>query len=64
MFSYEDKIKAVELYLKFESWTVTIRILGYPSVGALRQWVNEYSNNGDLKKVNTRKRKYSEEQIQ
>ena len=64
MFSYEDKIKAVELYLKCKSWTVTIRILGYPSVGALRQWVNEYSNNGDLKKVHTRKRKYSEEQIQ
>ena len=37
MFSYEDKIKAVELYLKCKSWTVTIRILGYPSVGALRQ---------------------------
>ena len=40
MFSYEDRIKAVKLYLKCESWAVTIRILGYPSVGALRRWNN------------------------
>lgn len=39
MFTYEEKIKAVELYLKSESWTFTIRTLGYPSIGALRQWV-------------------------
>lgn len=37
MFTYEEKIKAVELYLKSESWTFTIRTLGYPSIGALRQ---------------------------
>lgn len=64
MFSYEDRIKAVKLYLKCESWAVTIRILGYPSVGALRQWVKEYSMNGDLRKTRTRKPKYSEDQIQ
>ena len=33
MFTYEEKIKAVELYLKSESWTFTIRTLGYPSLG-------------------------------
>ena len=29
MFSYEQRIKAIELYSKCESWTTTIRILGY-----------------------------------
>lgn len=64
MFTYEEKIKAVELYLKSESWTFTIRTLGYPSIGALRQWVKEYLSFGDIKKIHKRKPKYCEEQIQ
>lgn len=64
MYSYEDKMKAIELYLKYESWAKTINTLGYPSVGALRQWVSEYSNHGDIKRFHTRKSKYSETQIQ
>ena len=64
MFSYEQRIKAIELYSKCESWTTTIRILGYPSVVALGQRVDEYTSNGDLRVKHTRKPKYSEEQIQ
>ncbi|MCI6675789.1 MAG: helix-turn-helix domain containing protein [Clostridiales bacterium] len=64
MFSYEQKILAVETYLKCESWSATIRMLGYPSVGTLRQWVSEYTSTGFLRDKITRKPKYSEEQIQ
>lgn len=64
MFTYEEKIKAVELYLKSESWTFTIRTLVYPSIGALRQWVKEYLSFGDIKKfikenLNIAKNKFS-----
>ncbi len=64
MFSYEDKIRAVKIYFKCESWTATIKFLGYPSIGALRQWVKEYSLNGNIKKSHTRTPKYSDEEKQ
>ena len=39
MFSHEERVKAIQLFLKYDcSYAATIRKLGYPSVGALRQW--------------------------
>lgn len=63
MFSYEQRIKAVKLYLKYKSWAAVIHELGYPSRGALIQWVKEYSSNGKLRKIYTRRKKYSEDEI-
>jgi putative transposase len=64
MFSYDEKMKAIQLYMKYESWSSVIDELGYPSVGALRQWVQEYTTNGDVRKEISRKPKYSDQQIQ
>lgn len=37
MFSHEERVKAIQLFLKYDcSYAATIRELGYPSVGALR----------------------------
>ncbi len=63
MFSYEQRIKVVKLYLKYKSWAAVIHELGYPSRGALIQWVKEYSSNGKLRKIYTRRKKYSEDEI-
>ncbi len=39
MYSYEDKIRAVELYIKLgKSVRSTIRQLGYPTKNALKGW--------------------------
>lgn len=64
MFAHDEKIKAVQLYLKYESWSAVIRELGYPSVGALRQWVHEYTTNNCIREEVHRSPKYSDEQIQ
>lgn len=59
MYSYEEKLKAINLYFKYESYAATLNELGYPSRGALRRWVYEYEQNGDMKKKFTRRPKYS-----
>src|SRR3990167_11068786 len=42
MYSYEDRIRAVELYIKLGKRTSpTIRQLGYPGRGTLTKWVRE-----------------------
>ena len=47
MFSHEERVKAIQLFLKYDcSYAATIRKLGYPSVGALRQWYKEYLVSG------------------
>lgn len=49
MFSHEERVKAIQLFLKYDcSYAATIRKLGYPSVGALRQWYKEYLVSGEL----------------
>lgn len=36
MFSHEERVKAIQLFLKYDcSYTATIRDLGYPSVGGI-----------------------------
>ncbi|NLJ17551.1 IS3 family transposase [Globicatella sulfidifaciens] len=64
MFAYEDKLKAIKLYLKYESYAAAINELGYPSRGALIKWVKEYKDNGDIRKENTRKSKYTNNEKQ
>lgn len=49
MYSYEDRIRAVALYLELGKRTVaTIRQLGYPTKNALKGWHREYEQGHDL----------------
>lgn len=49
MYSYEDRIRAVELYIKLGLRVrPTIRQLGYPSKNALKGWHREYLQRLDL----------------
>ena len=64
MYWYEDRIRAVRLYIKLEKRTgATIRQLGYPTKNALKSWHREYEQDGDLRVGLVRSRsKYSAEQ--
>ena len=65
MFSKKDRLKAVKLFLKYDhSYAAVIHELGYPSVGALRHWYQEYKNTGKLKEKQNRRSKYSTDQKQ
>ncbi|WP_157085093.1 helix-turn-helix domain-containing protein [Hydrogenophaga palleronii] len=47
MYSYEDRIRAVELYIKLgKRVRPTIRQLGYPTKSSLKGWYNEYQQMG------------------
>ena len=49
MYSYEQRIRAVLLYIQYEhSGSATIRELGYPTTKMLRRWYREYDATGDL----------------
>ena len=51
MYSYEDRIRAVELYIKLGKRTSpTIRQLGYPTKNSLKGWYREYQQRQDLPK--------------
>jgi len=63
MYSYEDRIRAVELYIKLgKRVQATIRQLGYPTENALKAWCREYEERCDLPIGFRRKPKYSPEQ--
>ena len=64
MYSYEDRIRAVKLYIKFGKCTgATIRKLGYPTKNALKSWHRECEQSRDLPVGYARsKPKYSDEQ--
>jgi transposase InsO family protein/transposase-like protein len=65
MYSYDDKIRAVELYIKLgKRIRATIRHLGFPTKNALRGWYREYERRGDLARGFHRTPKYSMEQQQ
>jgi len=50
MYSHEEQLKAVKLYIKYEhSLAATIQKLGYPSPKALYNWHQEYCENGELR---------------
>ena len=49
MYSYEDRMRAVELYIKLgKRLGATIRELGYPTKNALKGWFREYERQQDL----------------
>ena len=66
MYSYEDRIRAVKLYIKLGKRTgPTIRQLGYPTKNSLKSWHREYEHSRDLQVGYGRSRqKYSDEQKQ
>ena len=65
MYSYEDKIRAVELYIKLgKRVKATIRQLGYPTKNALKGWYREQGRRGDLAKGYHRAPRYSTVQQQ
>lgn len=65
MYSYEERMNAVKLYIKYEhSVSSTIQQLGYPSPQALRNWFSEFQNNGDLQKTAERKKKFTQSEMQ
>ena len=64
MYSYEERIRAVKLYIKLGKRTgATIRQLGYPTKNALKSWHRKYEHGRDLPVGYARsKPKYSDEQ--
>ncbi|MBC7732960.1 MAG: transposase [Bacteriovorax sp.] len=49
MYSCEDRLRAVRLYLKLgKRIGLTIRQLGYPTKNALKRWHHEYDQRLDL----------------
>ncbi|EMG51149.1 integrase catalytic subunit, partial [Ochrobactrum sp. CDB2] len=50
MYSYEDRMRAVALYIKLgKRPKATIRQLGYPSKNALKGWCREYEHHLELR---------------
>ena len=66
MYSYEDRVRAVELYIKLGLRVkATIRQLGYPTKNALKGWYQQYLTHQDLPKTQAlRAPKYSLKQRQ
>ena len=64
MYSYEERLRAVKLYIKLgRRFKATIRQLGYATKNSLKAWHNEFQERGDLKDGYLRsKEKYSEDQ--
>lgn len=64
MYSNEERVRAVELYLKLgKRIEATIRQLGYPTKNSLKAWCDEFEKSGDLQKGYARVNpKYSEKQ--
>ena len=50
MYSYEERMRAVELYIRLgKRLGATIRELGYPAKNALKGWHREYERRQDLR---------------
>lgn len=64
MYSYEDRIKAVKLYIKYDLSAVdTARELGYPSRKMLVRWYKEYQKTGGLHERRIKPPKYTPAQM-
>lgn len=64
MYSYEDRLKAVELCIKYDfSAADTVRELGYPDRSMLGQWYKEYQENGGLHLKFIKQPKYTSDQM-
>lgn len=60
MYSYDDRIRAVRLYIQYDkSAAAVIRELGYPGRKTLRYWYEEYLRDNRLKKKSVRSPKYN-----
>lgn len=63
MYSYEDRLRAVRLYIKLgKRVRATIRQLGYPTKNALKSWHREYEQHLDLHAGYARLPKFSQAQ--
>ena len=61
MYSYEDRLRAVQLYVKLgKRIGLTIRQLGYPTKNALKTWYREYEQSHELRAGYTRPAKFSQ----
>jgi transposase InsO family protein/transposase-like protein len=64
MYSYEERMKAVKLYIKYDlSAAATVRELGYPNANSLRLWYREYQKAGDLHEEFIKHPNFSAEQV-
>ena len=60
MHSYEDRIRAVELYYRYgKKASVVVMELGYPSTKQLGRWVRIYEEKGDLPRELKPRERYS-----
>lgn len=65
MYSYEDQMRVVELYIKHDLQTETaVRELGYTTARNLCRWYKEYQEKGYLYQRTVRISKYTETQKQ
>lgn len=63
MYSYSDRLKAIELYIQYgKSAAATVRALGYPSKKQLMRWYQSYVVCDEIPPRNKRKSKYSAEE--
>ena len=64
MYSYEQRKKAVELYIKYGfALRAVIRELGYPTCEqSIRNWYKEYQDNGELPQQYSSPNQYTTEQ--
>ncbi|HIE9581579.1 TPA: transposase, partial [Klebsiella variicola subsp. variicola] len=63
MHSYEDRIRAVELYYRYgKKASVVVMELGYPSTKQLGRWVRVYEEKGDLPRELKPRERYSRTQ--
>ena len=63
MYSYEDRLRAVRLYIKLGKRVgLIIRQFGYPTKNALKHWHREYEQRLDLSVGYVRRPKYSQAQ--
>jgi len=61
MYSYEDRLRAVQLYIKLgKRLGLTIRQLGYPTKNALKTWYGEYEQRLELPAGYARPPRYSQ----
>ena len=61
MYSYEDRLRAVRLYIKLgKRIGLTIRQLGYPTKNALKSWHREYAQRLELPAGYVRPPKYTQ----
>lgn len=65
MYSYEQRQKAIDTYLRTQSVRKTIRELGYPSEKEFYKWLHEYQQQGKLHRKFKRPKRiyYSESEI-